>query len=122
MQQILLVPEPFVFQNQCLGILEWQENIMKVNDYTRLELWDYVEYYVQDVTSNAGNVTRVNEQNVISFQRVQVVCVNFFDPLGKVSGSNAIKRANIYSWLRVNGRKLGDHSCKFGVDATCGSY
>src|SRR2546428_12793177 len=68
LKQILFGPKPFVLHNPIFGVFGGHEDVMQMNNYADRELRQYLQKLVQDVSSNSDDVTRVNEQNVVSGQ------------------------------------------------------
>ena len=71
LKQVLLGPEPTIFQNPLFGILRRKENIMAVNYDTRLQARQDIEVFTNHVSTDLDDVTRINEEDIILLEAAE---------------------------------------------------
>src|ERR1035441_6031462 len=70
-QQVLLIPKESKIRGPCLGVLEWQENVVHVNEDPIFEVGYDIEEFVVDVTAELRNMAGVDEQDIVGAQLVE---------------------------------------------------
>lgn len=71
LEQVLFAPETSHLFDPDLGVFLWKEDIMQMDQYTRLETWKHLKEDLDHITSNAYHVTGVKEKDVVRPQTLE---------------------------------------------------